>query len=97
MLMKSEEWAKFKASIIQFATIFESEAEKLFFEIDNNHDFSLWVNDCRVHPIFTKKPEFQKVEYDFTNCETEIRTLSFSRYKDAGRMEITLKKKKTDA
>ncbi len=97
MLVKSDDWAKFKQSIIQFATVFESEAENLFFEVDNHYDFSMWVKDCRVHPVFTKKPEFQKVEYDFTNCETEIRTLSFSRYKDMARMEITLKKKKSDA
>lgn len=97
MVIKSDEWAQFKKAIFDFMNVFEGEANKLIFDPENNYDFSLWVDNCKVFPVFTKKPELLKVEYDFTNCEIEIRTLAFSRYKDAARVEMTLKKKKEDA
>jgi hypothetical protein len=93
MIIKSEEWAEFKKEIFNFLSVFESESTKLVFSALNEYDFSLFVQNCKVFPVFTKKPDFQKVEYDFTNCDTEIRTLSFSKYKDAARVEMTLKKK----
>ncbi len=93
MIIKSEEWAAFKKEIFNFLLVFESESTKLIFSPLNEYDFSLYVQTCKVFPVFTKKPDFQKVEYDFTNCDTEIRTLSFSKYKDAARVEMTLKKK----
>jgi hypothetical protein len=93
MIIKSEEWAAFKKEIFNFLSVFESESTKLIFSPLNEYDFSLHVQTCKVFPVFTKKPDFQKVEYDFTNCDTEIRTLSFSKYKDAARVEMTLKKK----
>jgi hypothetical protein len=93
MIIKSEEWAAFKKEIFNFLSVFESESTKLIFSPLNEYDFSLHVQSCKVFPVFTKKPDFQKVEYDFTNCDTEIRTLSFSKYKDAARVEMTLKKK----
>jgi hypothetical protein len=43
--------------------------------------------------VFTKKEDFLKIEYDFTLCKTTIRTLSFSKYFDAVRVELTLKEK----
>jgi hypothetical protein len=43
--------------------------------------------------VFTKKENLQKVEYDFSNCPIELRTLAFSIFMDAGRIEMTLKKK----
>ena len=49
------------------------------------------VDDCIVNPVFTKKDDFLKVEYDFTFCETKIRTLSFSKYRNSARVEISLK------
>lgn len=97
MIIKSEEWANFKKEIFDFMEKFNVEAERLTFSHDNDNDFSLFVDECRVYPVFTKKPEYLRVEYDFTNCEIEIRTLSFSRYKDAARVEMTLKKKNNNA
>lgn len=94
MIIKSKDWAGFKEAIIDFIRVFNSESHRFVFSEDNHHDFSLFVGDCQVFPVFSKKDEFQKVEYDFTNCEIEIRTLSFSRYKDAARVEMTIKKKK---
>jgi hypothetical protein len=93
MLVKSEEWASFKKSIFDFIFVFELESRKLEFSPSDYNDFGLNVEGCRVFPVFTKKPEFLKVEYDFTNCDIDIRTLSFSKYKDSARMEMTLKKK----
>jgi len=94
MIIKSDEWAQFKKAILDFIEVFEGESNKLIFDIENNYDFSLWVDDCKVFPVFTKKPELYKVEYDFTNCKIEIRTLAFSRFRDTARVEMTLKKKK---
>jgi hypothetical protein len=97
MLVKSEEWADFKRAIFEFMNAFHNESHKLEFSPDNDYDFSLNVMNCRVFPVFTKKVEFQKVEYDFTNCDIDIRTLSFSKYKDSARVEMTLKKKTNNA
>lgn len=94
MIIKSDEWAQFKKAIFDFMNVFDAEANKLVFSTENDYDFTLLVQDCKVYPVFTKKPEYQKVEYDFTNCDIEIRTLAFSKYKDAARVEMTLKKKK---
>jgi hypothetical protein len=38
-----------------------------------------------------KKQDTFKVDYDFTLCETKIRTLSFSIFRDSARIEMTLK------
>jgi hypothetical protein len=97
MIIKNEEWAQFKKAILDFIDVFEEESNKLIFDPENDYDFSLWVDECRVYPVFTKKPELLKVEYDFTNCEIEIRTLAFSRFRDTARVEMTLKKKKENA
>jgi hypothetical protein len=93
MIIKSEEWAQFKKAILQFAQVFEEESNKIDFSIENDYDFVLFVNEVKVYPVFTKKDNYKKVEYDFSNCEIDIRTLAFSIFMDAGRIEITLKKK----
>ena len=97
MIIKSDEWAQFKKAILEFIEVFENESNKFIFDVENNYDFSLGVDDCKVYPVFVKKTDILKVEYDFTNCEIEIRTLAFSRYKDVARVEMTLKKKKENA
>ena len=74
-------------------SIFEKESIKFEFPIYDEEDFTILVEDCEVSPVFTKKEDFLKVEYDFTFCNTIIRTLSFSKYKDASRIEVTLKDK----
>lgn len=93
MIIKSEEWAQFKKAILQFAQVFEEESNKIDFSIENDYDFVIYVNECKVYPVFTKKDNYKKVEYDFSNCAIDIRTLAFSIFMDAGRIEITLKKK----
>lgn len=93
MIIKSEEWAQFKKAILQFAQVFEEESNKIDFSIENDYDFVIYVKEVKVYPVFTKKENYKKVEYDFSNCEIDIRTLAFSIFMDAGRIEITLKKK----
>lgn len=75
-------------------SILEEESER--FEIpEQSDDFTIIVDGCQVNPIFQKKADFLKVEYDMTLCNTQIRVLSFSIYKDAGRIEMTLKNDET--
>lgn len=94
MIIKSEEWKEFKNAILDFIEVFKKEHSKISFSIDDGYDFSMSVEGCKVYPVFVRKPDYQRVEYDFTNCDIEIRTLSFSKYKDAARIEMTIKKKR---
>ena len=93
MKIKSPQWIEFKKTIIICIKSFERESTKFEFPIYDEEDFTMLVEDCEVFPVFTKKDGYLKVEYDFTFCETLIRTLSFSKYKDASRIEVTLKDK----
>lgn len=93
MKVKNKDWIEFKKTIISFIKVFEKETTKFEFPIYEEEDFTMLVEDCEVFPVFTKKEDFLKVEYDFSFCDTVIRTLSFSKYLDAVRMEITLKEK----
>lgn len=94
MKIKSPEWLNFKSQLIKVLTIFGEEKEKFDFpeEIDN---FIIYVDGCEVNPIFQKKNETLRVEYDMMLCNTSVRTISFQIYKDAHRIEITLKNDQT--
>ena len=90
MRIKNPEWLKFKLQFLQILEVLSGESEK--FDLPEESDnFELYVNECEVHPVFTRKEDFLKVEYDFTLCETKIRTLSCSMYRAAARIEVTLK------
>ena len=93
MKVKNQDWIEFKKTIISFIRVFEKESTKFEYPIYDDEDFTILVEECEVFPVFSKKEDFLKIEYDFTLCQTIIRTLSFSKYKDAGRIEITLKDK----
>ena len=93
MKIKSPQWIEFKKTIIICIKSFERESTKFEFPIYDDEDFTILVEECEVFPVFSKKEDFLKIEYDFTLCQTIIRTLSFSKYKDAARIEITLKDK----
>lgn len=54
-------------------------------------NFEIYVDNCVVHPVFSKKSDELRVHYDFSLCNTKIRTLALSMYYDASRIEITLK------
>lgn len=94
MKVKNQEWILFKKAIIDYISVFEGENQKFQYPFEEDEDFTMLVEDCEVHPVFTKKEGFLKVEYDFTFCDTSIRTLSFSKYLDSARVEITLKEKR---
>lgn len=93
MKVKSIQWIEFKKTIISFMKVFEHESLKFEYPVYDEDDFTMLVEDCEVFPVFTKKDDYLKVEYDFTLCETTIRTLSFSKYLEAVRIELTLKDK----
>lgn len=88
--IKNKEWINFKDQFLTMLTVLGDETERFEFpeETDN---FEIIVNECEVHPSFYKKNDLFKVEYDFTLCDTKIRTLSFSMFKDSARIEMTLK------
>jgi hypothetical protein len=90
MKIKNTEWINFKSQFIEMVEVLIGESDKFDFPIEGDN-FEVIVDGCEVHPVFTKKPDFLKVEYDFSLCNTQIRTLSCSIYKDAGRIEVTLK------
>lgn len=93
MKIKNTEWINFKNQFIEMVEVLVGEYDNFNFPIEGDN-FEVVVDGCEVHPVFTKKPEFLKVEYDFSLCNTQIRTLSCSIYKDAGRIELTLKNEK---
>lgn len=90
MKVKNPEWIKFKNKFLAMIDILGSEVE-CFDLPDDTENFEIYVYGCVVHPTFQKKPEELRIHYDFTLCDTKIRTLSLSMYKDAGRIEMTLK------
>ena len=90
MKIKNKEWIDFKAKFLDMLEVLGEESEK--FDIPEEMDnFEIYVDECEVHPVFLRKDEFLKVEYDLTLCNTKIRTLSFSMYRGAARVEMTLK------
>lgn len=90
MRVKNKEWIDFKIKFIEMLDLLGEETEN--FDIpDEIENFEIFINDCEVHPKFTKKDEFLKVEYDLTLCDTKIRILSFSMYKESARIEMTMK------
>jgi hypothetical protein len=93
MKVKSQDWIEFKKTIIAFIRIFEEDSTRFEYPIYEDEDFTMLVEECEVFPVFNKKEDYLKVEYDFTLCKTQIRTLSFSKYLDAVRIEITIKEK----
>jgi hypothetical protein len=90
MKIKNREWLDFKNQFMNMLSVLGEESER--FDIPEDSDnFLIHVDGCQVNPIFQKKVDLLKVEYDMTLCNTSIRTLSFSIYKNAGRIEMTLK------
>jgi len=90
MRIKNTEWILFKERFMSLLELLGNETDK--FELpEETENFEIYVDECEVMPIFSKKQDYLKIEYDFTLCETKLRTLSFSMYKGAARIEMTLK------
>ena len=90
MRIKSKEWICFKEKFVSILSVLGDEHDNFDFPEDPEN-FEIFVRDCEVHPTFLKKNDSFKVEYDFTLCDTKIRTMAFSMYKDTARIEMTLK------
>lgn len=91
MKIKNEDWKNFKKDLVTVLLIAEQESSIIEFPIDDDEDFTININGQNVSPVFIKKNELYRIEYDFTLCKTKIRTLSFSKYLDAIRIELTIK------
>lgn len=91
MKVKSAEFIDLKAKIMETIRLFEQESDKFEFPVEDETDFLIFVDDCKVIPVFVKKDNYLKVEYDFTLCTTKIRRLAFSKLFDSLRIEISLK------
>ena len=92
MRIKNKEWVEFKTKLLSMLEVLDEESDK--FDIpEEMENFEIYVDDCEVHPVFTRKDEFLKIEYDWTLCNTKIRTLSFSMFRVAARVEMTMKDK----
>jgi hypothetical protein len=88
--IKNREWIEFKETILRMLHEISQEQDKI--EIpDSEENFSLLVNDCEVHPVFLKRQEFLKLEYDFSLCSTKIRLLSIYLYNKVLRIDFSLK------
>jgi hypothetical protein len=92
--IKNPEWIKFKDKIVNLLGVFSEESDKIYFP-EENDIFDLHVEDCVVHPVFSKKSNNNlSLFYDFSLCNIEIRTLSFTLYGDTARIDFTLKNQK---
>lgn len=92
MKVKNKDWIDFKRRLINIMSVVEREGSKFILPIEDEEEFSITIDGCNVLPVFVKKNDLHRVEYDFSLCNTKIRTLSFSTYLDATRIEITLKR-----
>ena len=88
--IKNTEWVQFKAIVLKMLGELGSEQEKRDIP-DTPENFELYVNSCEVHPVFTRKAEYMKLEYDFSLCETKIRLLSVYMYSNVIRIDFSLK------
>ena len=90
MKIKNAEWIQFKERLLSMIDVLGLESEKFDLPLEQGN-FNIQFGDIIVYPVFTKKPDFYKVEYDFSLCNTQIRTLSLSMYRNVGRIEVSLK------
>jgi hypothetical protein len=90
--IKNREWVDFKGVVLKMLHALSEEYEKIFFP-ESHENFELYVNGCEIQPVFTKKPEYLKIEYDFSLCEIELRLLSIYLYANVLRIDFSLKNK----
>ena len=92
MKVKNKDWIDFKKRLISIMSVVEREGNKFTLPLEDEEEFSITIDNCNVLPVFVKKNDLQRIEYDFSLCNTKIRTIAFSTYLDATRIEITLKR-----
>ena len=95
MIVKSKDWIEFKQlfhdNCLSFFSIYK---EDLFLPKGDAEDFYIYIPKLKlkVFPVFTRREDAFKVEYDFTDIEQiKIKKLSFSKFKESNRIEFILK------
>jgi hypothetical protein len=94
MIVKSQEWIDFKQLLYSNClNFFDNYKEDIFLPNDAD-DFYIYLPKLKlkVFPVFNRREDFFKVEYDFSDIEQiKIKKLSFSKFKESNRIEFILK------
>ena len=94
MIVKSKDWIEFKQLFYDNCLIFSKFYKEDLFLPNDAEDFYIYMPKLKlkVFPIFSRREDFFKVEYDFTDIkEINIKKLSFSKFKESNRIEFILK------
>jgi len=94
MIVKSKEWIDFKQLLYDNCLIFFDIYKEDIFLPNDAEDFYIYLPKLKlkVFPIFSRREDFFKVEYDFTDIkEINSKKLSFSKFKESNRIEFILK------
>jgi hypothetical protein len=94
MIVKSQEWIDFKQLLYSNCLNFFNNYKEDIFLPNDAEDFYIYLPKLKlkVFPVFNRREDFFKVEYDFSDIEQiKIKKLSFSKFKESNRIEFILK------
>ena len=94
MIVKSQEWIDFKQLMYSNCLNFFNNYKEEIFLPNDADDFYIYLPKLKlkVFPVFNRREDFFKVEYDFSEIEQiKIKKLSFSKFKESNRIEFILK------
>jgi hypothetical protein len=94
MIVKSQEWIDFKQLLYSNCLNFFNNYKEDIFLPNDADDFYIYLPKLKlkVFPVFNRREDFFKVEYDFSDIEQiKIKKLSFSKFKESNRIEFILK------
>jgi len=94
MIVKSQEWIDFKQLLYSNCLNFFNNYKEDIFLPNDADDFYIYFPKLKlkVFPVFNRREDFFKVEYDFSDIEQiKIKKLSFSKFKESNRIEFILK------
>jgi hypothetical protein len=94
MIVKSKDWIEFKQLFYDNCLIFSKFYKEDLFLPNNGEDFYIYLPKLKlkIFPIFSRREDFFKVEYDFSDfAEIKIKKISFSKFKESNRIEFILK------
>jgi hypothetical protein len=94
MIVKSQEWIDFKQLLYSNCLNFFNYYKEEIFLPNDADDFYIYLPKLKlkVFPVFNRREDFFKVEYDFSEIEQiKIKKLSFSKFKESNRIEFILK------
>jgi hypothetical protein len=94
MIVKSQEWIDFKQLFYNNCLIFFDNYKEEIFLPNDADDFYIYLPKLKlkVFPIFTRREDFFKVEYDFSDIKSiKFKKISFSKFVNANRIEFILK------